>query len=88
MSKVMEPISVGNILDNVVVANEVVDEALKERKEIFVFKIDFEKAYDSVDFNFLLDMLSLLGFKKHWCRWIKECVNLHLRLTNSFSKED
>lgn len=44
-------------------ANKVVDEACKKDKIIFVFKIDLEKAYDSVDFSFLLEMMNLNGLK-------------------------
>jgi hypothetical protein len=37
------------ILDGILIANEVVDEARKTKKELMLFKVDFEKAYDSVD---------------------------------------
>lgn len=64
-----------NILDSVVIANEVVDEARKKKKKIFLFKIDFEKAFDTVDWKFLLDMLKVLGCGEKWCRWIEECIS-------------
>jgi len=37
------------ILDGILVANEVVDEARRCKKELLLFKVDFEKAYDSID---------------------------------------
>ena len=37
------------ILDGILIANEVVDKARKTKKELLLFKVDFEKAYDSVD---------------------------------------
>jgi len=37
------------ILDGILIANEVVDGARKSKKELMLFKVDFEKAYDSVD---------------------------------------
>jgi len=37
------------ILDDILIANEVVDEAVKMKKYLLLFKVDFEKAYDSVD---------------------------------------
>ncbi|KAK2413749.1 hypothetical protein QL285_036426 [Trifolium repens] len=37
------------ILHGILIANEVVDEARKAKKELLLFKVDFEKAYDSVD---------------------------------------
>jgi hypothetical protein len=39
----------GQILDGVLIANEVVDEARRSKKELLLFKVDFKKAYDSVD---------------------------------------
>jgi len=30
-------------------ANEIVDEASRYKKELLLFKVDFEKAYDSID---------------------------------------
>jgi len=37
------------ILDGVLIANEVVDEARNLNKELMLFKVDFEKTYDYVD---------------------------------------
>lgn len=51
-----------NILDGVLIANEVIDEAKKRKSKIFMFKIDFEMAYDSVSWEFLYDMMRMLGF--------------------------
>jgi len=33
----------------ILIANEVVDDACKFKKELLLFKVDFEKAYNSVD---------------------------------------
>jgi len=41
------------ILDGILIANEVVDEARRLDKELMMFKVDFEKAYDSVDLTYL-----------------------------------
>jgi len=37
------------ILDGILVANEIVDEAHRCKKDLILFKVDFEKAYDSID---------------------------------------
>jgi len=37
-------------------------------------KVDFEKAYDSVNWKFLYYMLGRLGFKVKWINWIKACL--------------
>ena len=41
------------ILDAVLIANEIVDERRRSGEEGVVFKIDFEKAYDHVKWDFL-----------------------------------
>lgn len=46
-----------------------------KRKRLFLFKIDFEKAYNSVNWKFLLEMMRVLGSGKKWCGWIMECVS-------------
>lgn len=50
------------LLDGVLVANVVVDYARKKGKNSFLFKVDFEKAYDKVNWNFLIYMLKRMAF--------------------------
>jgi len=37
------------LLEIVIVANEAIDEAKRNKKPCVVFKVDFEKAYDMID---------------------------------------
>jgi len=62
------------ILDGILIANEVVDEARKTKKELLLFKVDFEKAYDSVDWGYLDSVMGNMGFSTLWRKWMKECV--------------
>ncbi|CAJ2670936.1 unnamed protein product [Trifolium pratense] len=62
------------ILDGILIANEVVDEARRAKKELLHFKVDFEKAYDSVDRGYLDAVMGRMGFPTLWRKWIKECV--------------
>ncbi|KAJ0599246.1 putative RNA-directed DNA polymerase [Helianthus annuus] len=39
-----------------------------------IFKIDFEKAYDSVNWNFLSSNLKAMGFPTLWRKWIDVCL--------------
>lgn len=57
---------VGNkyILD--LVLNEAIDEAKKRKIEKIFFKIDFAKAYDSVDWGFLNLMMECFNFNPLW----------------------
>ena len=40
-------------MDGVVVVNEIIDLARKSRRVCLIFKVDLEKAYDSVSWSFL-----------------------------------
>jgi len=50
------------ILDGILIANEVVDDAKKSNKELMLFKVDFEKAYDSVDCGYLDAVMNKMTF--------------------------
>jgi len=62
------------IVDGILIANEVVDEARRRDKELIMFKVDFEKAYDSVDLKYLDDVMMNMNFPTLWRKWILECV--------------
>lgn len=62
------------ILDGVVVLNEAVEEARKSKKERLLFKVDFAKAYDTLDWNYLLDLMARMNFPTKWIRWMEGCV--------------
>jgi hypothetical protein len=51
-----------SLVDSVLVVNEVVNFAKRVGKEYLISKVDFEKAYDSVDWGFLEYMLRRFGF--------------------------
>ena len=55
-------------------ANEVVDEAKRMNKELLLFKVDFEKVYDSVDLRYLDTVMVKMNFPTIWRKWINECV--------------
>ncbi|CAN6691212.1 unnamed protein product [Malus baccata var. baccata] len=38
-------------------------------------KLDMAKAYDRVEWDFLLGMMASLGFAPLFCSWIKECIS-------------
>jgi len=82
------------ILDGILVANEVVDEARRSKKELILFKVDFEKAYDSIDFDYLDEVMRNMGFPTLWRKWINECIRTATAFvlvngspTNEFSLE-
>ena len=47
-------------------ANEIVDEACKRQKELLLFKVDSEKAYDFIDWGYLDEVMCKMGFPTLW----------------------
>ncbi|CAL8157492.1 unnamed protein product [Prunus armeniaca] len=72
------PISLGafvkgrQILDAALIANEVVEESRKLNKLGMV--INFEKAYDHVEWRFVDEVMIRKGFGDRWRSWIRGCL--------------
>lgn len=64
-----------SILDGILIANEIVDWWKKTKRRGIILKLDFEKAYDSVNWSFLLAMMKNLGFGAKWLSWVQECIS-------------
>ncbi|GKB77117.1 RNA-directed DNA polymerase, eukaryota [Tanacetum coccineum] len=62
------------ILDGPFILNEVLQWCKSKKKQSLIFKVDFEKAYDSVRWDFLDDVLNFFGFGGKWCNWIQSCL--------------
>nr|GEU67124.1 RNA-directed DNA polymerase, eukaryota [Tanacetum cinerariifolium] len=46
----------------------------KKKKQSLVFKVDLEKAHDSVRWDHLDDIMRKFGFGEKWCMWIQSCL--------------
>ena len=58
------------ILDGPLVLNEVLEWLKRKSKKAFLLKIDFEKAYDNVNWKFLISILEQMRFPSRWCMWV------------------
>ncbi|KHN25569.1 hypothetical protein glysoja_035697, partial [Glycine soja] len=56
-------------------ANRLKKEAKRGHKSCLVFKVDYERAYDSVSWAFLSYMVRRLGFYTKWISWIEGCLH-------------
>ncbi|KAK3230652.1 hypothetical protein Dsin_002533 [Dipteronia sinensis] len=63
------------LVDSYVIAEEIIHNWRKEMEGGLIVKIDFEKAYDSVDFQFLDSMMEGMGFGYKWRQWIRCCIS-------------
>jgi hypothetical protein len=79
-SKVVRPTQTAfmpgrNILEGVFVLHETIHEPHRNRMDGVLLKIDFEKAYDKVNWDFLQQVLRMKGFDPKWCQWIQNFVS-------------
>ena len=62
------------------IANEVVYSILRRKEKGILYKLDIEKAYDHIRWDFLLQIMERMGFGSKWISWINWCIS-----TSSFS---
>ncbi|GJV41128.1 RNA-directed DNA polymerase, eukaryota [Tanacetum coccineum] len=63
------------ILDGALIAYEIFNYVKKVNKKLLLLKVDFEKAFDSVNWNFILNIMEQIGFGSKWCKWIRGCLS-------------
>nr|GEY55029.1 putative RNA-directed DNA polymerase, eukaryota, reverse transcriptase zinc-binding domain protein [Tanacetum cinerariifolium] len=63
------------ILDGPLMVNEVIQWCKRKKSKLMVFKIDFEKAFDTISWDFLLQVMHFMGFSESWIKWILGCLH-------------
>ena len=66
-----------NIQDNTILAHELLDSFKnKKGKRVFMFlNMDTEKAFDKMEWEFILSIMKKLGFYPSWINWIRLCIS-------------
>ncbi|GJX40419.1 RNA-directed DNA polymerase, eukaryota, reverse transcriptase zinc-binding domain protein, partial [Tanacetum coccineum] len=59
------------ILDGPMMLSEIIAHFKATRRKLMVFKVDFEKAYDSLSWDFLFEVMNKMGFTLNWIAWVK-----------------
>ncbi|XP_026428932.1 uncharacterized protein LOC113324863 [Papaver somniferum] len=65
------------ITDNIVIAHELIDSMkhCKAEKGWMAIKLDMSKAFDRIEWSFLLETLTKLGFDEDFCSMIHQCLS-------------
>ncbi|RVW89042.1 hypothetical protein CK203_029384 [Vitis vinifera] len=63
------------ILDVVLIASKTLDSRLKDNMSSLLLKMDIEKAFDHVNWDFLMVVMSKMGFGHRWINWMKWCCS-------------
>ena len=57
------------------IANELIDHWQKQREKGVICKLDIEKAFDNINWQFLMKVMRCMGFVSKWMRWIWQCIS-------------
>uniref|UniRef100_A0A8I6XWR9 Reverse transcriptase domain-containing protein n=1 Tax=Hordeum vulgare subsp. vulgare TaxID=112509 RepID=A0A8I6XWR9_HORVV len=63
-----------DIMDGIMSLHEILHHTYAKNKKGIVLKLDFEKAYDKVNWEFLLDCHSKRNFDPRWIDWIRRIL--------------
>ena len=48
------------------IANEIVDSILRRKECGLIYKLDIEKTYDNISWEFVYQVLDIMGFGRWW----------------------
>lgn len=63
------------IFDGPLILNETISWLRKTKSKAFIFKVDFEKAFDCLNWEFLDSTLEQMNFGMIWRSWIRGCLS-------------
>jgi hypothetical protein len=48
----------------------------KSKKKMIILKLDFEKSFDKIEHEYIIQILRHMGFPNKWIEWIHGIFNL------------
>lgn len=61
-------------LEGILVENEIINIVKRKKWPMYMFKVDFQQAYDRVSWKFLEYMMVRMGFNTKWRKWMAASV--------------
>ncbi|XP_058759231.1 uncharacterized protein LOC131632499 [Vicia villosa] len=63
-----------NMMDGFLLVNEIIDWSRRNKKKCLLLKVEFKKAYDSVSWEYIREMIRRMGFGVRWMKWMEACI--------------
>ena len=64
------------ILDVSLIANKVIDSWQKRKEKGLICKLNIEKAYDNINWQFFIKVMQKMGFGSKWLEWMWRCISI------------
>ncbi|GJU10200.1 RNA-directed DNA polymerase, eukaryota [Tanacetum coccineum] len=58
------------IIDGPPMVDKIISWAKRKKKKLMFLKVDFEKAFDTLNWSFLMSVMEQMGFSSKWRNWI------------------
>ena len=65
------------LVDSMAMTGEIITKWKRSATKGFLWKLEFAKAYDSIDWNFLWSSMTRRGFLIEWVSWGRRCITSH-----------
>jgi Reverse transcriptase (RNA-dependent DNA polymerase) len=63
-----------SILDNIVCAQKFLFQVRKTKAKGILLKLDFAKAFDKINWDYLQEVLQIRGFGQKWVQWVMDLL--------------
>lgn len=62
------------MLDGVLAISQIINLAKRSRRVFLLLKVNFEKAYDNVSWNYLRSVMRAMSFGARWMKWMEGSI--------------